>query len=268
MTDSTNNPEQAHSEATPTPPVTKGTEPTNPFLTTGSHIGTVYKTGDMRRYIFKRRKDGLLVLNVENIEERLKIAAAFLSRFPPQKVVIVARRLYPQTGAKKLAELTGFQTMTGRFIPGTFSNPQHKKFTEPAAILVSEPEADLQAIKEASVARIPVVAFVSTNNSLRNVDLAIPMNNKGRKSLALAFWTLAKEIQLTTGQLKHEADFKFEIDDFEYKLPPSQGGEEDPVKQAIMEGREMRKSRFGRRNRPRTPGDYKPGFGRKSAESD
>jgi hypothetical protein len=91
-------------------------QPTNPFLSTGSHIGTVFKTGDMRRYIFKRRKDGLLVLNVENIEERLHIAAKFIARYPGDKVVVVARRLYGQAPAKKFAELTGARVISGRFV--------------------------------------------------------------------------------------------------------------------------------------------------------
>ncbi len=223
-------------------------ENTNPFLTTGSHIGTVFKTGDMRRYIFKRRKDGLLVLNVENIEERLKIAANFLANYPADRIVVVARRLYGQTAAKKFAEAIGAKALTGRFIPGTFSNPQHKKFIEPRVVLVTEPEADLQAIKEASTVHTPVIGLVSTNNSLRNVDLAIPINNKGRKSLALAFYTITKEYLRKKGEIKSESDFKLTPEDFEYKLA-AQTGEEDPVKQAIIEGRQLRRKRFGRGRR-------------------
>ncbi|MDO8624958.1 MAG: 30S ribosomal protein S2 [Candidatus Diapherotrites archaeon] len=218
-------------------------QPTNPFLSTGSHIGTVFKTGDMRRYIFKRRKDGLLVLNVENIEERLKIAAKFMARYPAGKVVVVCRRLYGTTPARKFAELTGAKLISGRFIPGTFSNAQHKKFIEPAVVLITEPEADSQAVKEATIVHAPVVALVSTNNSLRNVDLAIPINNKGRKSLALAFWTLTKELLISRQDIKNEAGMTALVEDFEYKLS-AQGGEEDPVKQAIMEGRQLRRKRF------------------------
>ena len=31
------------------------------YLKSGVHIGTKFKSGDMRRYIFKKRKDGLMV---------------------------------------------------------------------------------------------------------------------------------------------------------------------------------------------------------------
>src|SRR3989338_1802671 len=142
-----------------TQPQKTSPEATNPFLTTGSHIGTVYKTGDMRRYIFKRRKDGLLVLNVENIEARLKMAGRFLARYPADRIVVVSRRLYGQLPARKFAELTGIKAISGRFIPGTFSNSQHKKFIEPKVVLITEPEADLQAIKEATAVHVPVVAL-------------------------------------------------------------------------------------------------------------
>ena len=244
-----------------TQPQKTSPEATNPFLTTGSHIGTVYKTGDMKRYIFKRRKDGLLVLNVENIEERLKIAAEFIAQFPADRVVIVARRLYGQLPARKFAEIIGAKALTGRFIPGTFSNKEHKKFIEPKVVLVTEPEADLQAIKEASIVRAPVVAFVSTNNSLRNVDLAIPMNNKGRKSLALAFYTLTREYLVKHKDIKNVDGFSLSPEDFEYKLA-TPTGEEDPVKQAIIEGRQLRRKRFGGHGRGKDDGD-RPRMGRK-----
>jgi ribosomal protein S2 len=116
--------------------------------------------------------------------------------------------------------------------------------------IVTEPEADLQAVKEATIVHVPVVALVSTNNSLRNVDLAIPINNKGRKSLALAFWTLSKELLIARGDIKNEAAMEATTEDFEYKVAPTQGGEEDPVKQAIMEGRQLRRKRFGNKPRP------------------
>ncbi len=233
------------------PKVQMQTESLNPFLTTGSHIGTLFKTGDMRRYIFKRRKDGLLVLNVENIEERLRMAAQFLARFPAERTVVVSRRLYGHVPAKKFAEAIGGHAITGRFIPGTFSNPQHKLFIEPAVVLVTEPEADFQAIKEASIIRVPVIALVSTNNSLKNIDLAIPINNKGRKSLALALWTLTRTLLVKRKDFKNESDFKIPLPEFEYKAVAREGTEEDPIKQAIMEGRQMRRKKFGIRKRPR-----------------
>ncbi len=194
------------------------------YLKTGSHIGTKFKTGDMKRYIFKKRKDGLNVLDVENIDQRIKIVAEFISRFDLEKAVIVSRRIYGQKPAKEFAKAVGGNAVLGRFVPGTFTNPAGSEFTEPSILIVIDPEADGQAIKEAVRAKIPVIALASTNNRLENIDIIIPINNKGRKSLALVFWLLAKEILKKKGEIKKDEDFSLSAEDFEYEL---QDGEEE-----------------------------------------
>ncbi|MCX6798725.1 MAG: hypothetical protein NTW59_01345 [Candidatus Diapherotrites archaeon] len=90
------------------------------YLKTGSHIGTKFKTGDMQRYIFKQRKDGLKVLDVETIDSRIRVAARFLSTFDTGKIVVMARRTYGQQPAQLFAEITGGRVVLGRFVPGTF----------------------------------------------------------------------------------------------------------------------------------------------------
>lgn len=196
------------------------------YLKTGSHIGTRFKTGDMERYIFKNRKDGLRVLDVSTIDERLRIAASFLSRFEPSRIAVVSRRLYGQEAVKQFSALVGATPLLGRFVPGTFTNPDNKSFFEPHVLLTTDPDSDRQAIKESVKARIPVISLGSTNSSLRNVDLVVPINNKGRKSLALAYFLLAREILKEKGTIKGDAEFGKTPDDFEYKL--QEGSEEEP----------------------------------------
>ena len=65
---------------------------------------------------------------------------------------------------------------------------------EPEVIMVTDPAADSQALSEAVKSGLPVVAICDANNRLRNVDLALPANNKGRRSLALIYWLLAREV--------------------------------------------------------------------------
>ncbi len=202
------------------------------YLKTGSHIGTKFKTGDMRRYIFKQRRDGLKVLDVETIDSRLKIAAKFLAGFDLAGIVAVARKTYGQQPAKMFAEAIGGKVILGRFVPGTFTNPNAKKFVEPKAVIVTDPESDRQVLKEVQKTKAPVVAMCSTNNILRTIDLAIPINNKGRKSIALAYFLLAREILKEKGLLKKKEDFSKKLEDFEYKMKEGHG--ERP------EGREYR----------------------------
>ena len=198
---------------------------TERYLNTGSHIGTKFKTGDMRRYIYKVRKDGLNVLDVQVIDDRLAAAAKMIAKFKGDRVAIVSRKSYGQTPAKAFAEAIGAKAITGRFIPGTFTNPQCTRYVEPGIIVVTDPEYDFQAIEEGTRVRIPVVAMASTNNSLKNIDLAVPVNNKGRKSLALAYWILAREILKSRGDIKADAEFTKTADDFEYKM--KEGEEEE-----------------------------------------
>lgn len=188
------------------------------YLKTGSHIGTRFKTGDMKRYIFKARKDGLKVLDVETIDARIKTTANFLNNFELSKIVVVSRKAYGHTAAKKFAEATGAKEITGRFMPGTFTNPRARLFVECDALIITDSEYDRQAIKEAVKIRIPVVALSSTNNSIENIDLVIPINNKGRKSLALAYWLLARELLKMKGEIKKDEDFSMNPEDFEYQL--------------------------------------------------
>ena len=225
------------------------------YLKTGSHIGTVFKTGDMKRFVFKVRKDGLKVFDVQMIDERIKTAASILAKIPSEKIVAVSRKLYGQEPVKQFAEAIHAKAIVGRFVPGTFTNTKSQSFAEPAIISVTEPEAGAQAIAEATRVKAMVVALASTNNSLRDVDFAIPINNKGRKSLALAYWLLAREILKEKGEIKKDSDFAKTLEDFEYKL--KEGAEE-------MEGEERTERdgfrRFGQR-RQFDRGGRNPGRG-------
>ncbi len=194
------------------------------YLKTGSHIGTRFKTGDMQRYIFKQRKDGLRVLDVSTIDERIKIAAKLLSLFEAEKIVAISRKAYGQQPAKQFAAAIGAKAILGRFVPGTFTNPAAKGFMEPAILVITDPESDRQAVEESVRLKIPVIALCSTNNYLRNIDLVIPINNKGRKSLALVYFLLAREFLKEKKLVKKDSDFKKTAEDFEYKL--QEGAEE------------------------------------------
>lgn len=218
------------------------------FLKTGAHIGTKFKTGDMQRYIFKQRKDGLKVLDVEGIENRLKLVAGFLARYDTAKIVVVSKKIYGQVAAKMFAEVTGAIALTGRFVPGTFTNPLAKKFIEPEVVIVTDPDSDEQAVSEATKRRAVVVALCSTNNYLRNIDLVIPINNKGRKSLALAYWLLAKELLKTKGFIKTDAELGKTAEDFEYKMRGEDREEEEPEEK--MERRSRGRIERKRNNRP------------------
>jgi len=192
--------------------------PQEVLLSAGVHIGTRVKTRDMEAYIYKVRPDGLFVLDMEKMNERIKVAAKFLARLDLSGVVVASLKRYGRTPVEKFCELIGTIPQTGRFTAGTFTNPDYSGYFEPIAALVTDPLADEQIVKEASAVGIPVVAFCSTDNSLSNVDLIIPVNNKGRRSLAIAYWLLCREIKRERNELPHDGDLTVSIDDFETSL--------------------------------------------------
>lgn len=192
--------------------------PQDMLLSAGIHIGTRMKTKDMEQFIYRVRPDGLFVLDVKRTDERIRIAAKFLARFEPSKIAAVAARLYAQDPVRKFCEATGGIPIAGRFTPGLLSNPLYSNRIEPDVLIVSDPRADSQAVKEASSAGIPVVALCSTDNDFSGVDLVIPTNNKGRRALAVIYWLLARQILRERGELPLDKDLPVTIEDFEAKI--------------------------------------------------
>jgi small subunit ribosomal protein S2 len=188
------------------------------YLTSGVHIGTQQKSADMKDFIYKVRQDGLYVLDVKKTDERIRAAAAFLSRYDPRRVLVVSARQYGQKPAREFSKAIGAPAFAGRFVPGTLTNPANPNFIEPEVLVVTDPSADKQALNEALNLGIPIVALCDANNETRNVDLVIPTNNKGRRALACIYWLLSREVLVARGDLKDPADFGMEIEDFEAKL--------------------------------------------------
>jgi small subunit ribosomal protein S2 len=192
--------------------------PEDVYLTSGVHIGTQQKSADMKEFIFKVRTDGLYVLDVKKTDERLRVAAKFLSRFDPQRILIVSARQYGQKPAKIFGKTIGAMVVAGRFVPGSLTNPILPKFVEPEILFVTDPAADEQALKEALNVGIPIVGICDANNETKYVDLVIPSNNKGRRALATIYWLLTREILKAKGQLPSDEDFKMTVEEFEASL--------------------------------------------------
>ncbi|MEM1607020.1 MAG: 30S ribosomal protein S2 [Candidatus Bathyarchaeia archaeon] len=192
--------------------------PQDILLSAGVHIGTKIKTRDMEPFIYKVRGDGLFVLDIKKIDERIRIAAKFLSRYDPPKIAATAVRLYAREPVAKFCEFTKATPILGRFIPGLFLNPLYPGRIEPDVVLVSDPRADAQAIREAVKIGIPIVALCSTDNDFTNIDLVIPTNNKGRRALAVIYWLLARQILRERGEIPPNGDLPVPIEEFEVKI--------------------------------------------------
>lgn len=188
------------------------------YMTSGVHIGTRQKTADMKEHIYKVRNDGLYIIDINKTDQKINIAAKFISKFNPENILVVSVRQYGQKPIRKLSEYTGIKVLDGRFRPGTLTNPSAKGFIEPELLIVTDPLADSQALNEARNIGIPVVGLCDTNNELKYIDIVIPTNNKGRRALALVYWLLSRAILKENGKIKSYENFKPTVEDFEAEI--------------------------------------------------
>ena len=157
------------------------------YLKRGVHIGTKSQHKDMEDYIFHVKKNQLAVINLTKTDQQIREAGEFLSDYEPDTILFVGRKPEATEAIEKLSDALGTDSMTGRFMPGSLTNPQSENFTEPEIIVTTDPEIDAQAIQEAADTNVPVISIADSENRLDNIDIVIPANNKGEKARGMGF---------------------------------------------------------------------------------
>lgn len=194
------------------------------YLSCGIHIGTKLLSGDARRFIYRQTNYGLYVIDLTQTSERLATAAKFLSKYVEEgsdRVIVCSVRRYGKEPVIKFCEALGCRAVTSRFIPGSLTNPLIDDYIKDASVVVIvDPHADKVILREAKLARVPVVSLFDTDDTLSGIDLAIPANNRGKKALGLAFWMLARMIMLELGKISSEDEFPYTLEDFTSKIVP------------------------------------------------
>jgi small subunit ribosomal protein S2 len=188
--------------------------PQDSYLKAGIHIGTKFRTKYMSQFVYKTRPDGLSVLNLQKIDERIKLAANLLSKYRPEDIILVGKRENSWKAIKAFNKCTGIRIFAGRYLPGILTNPALDKYIEARLVMVTDPWPDRNVTDDAMIRGIPVIALCDTNNQANNIDLVVPCNNKGKKSLGLLFWILAREYLKGRGEIKGNDDFKAPLEDF------------------------------------------------------
>jgi len=167
--------------------------PLEDYVKSGIYLGTKVITPDMQPYVFKRRSDGLAIINTKLADEKIRAAANLLSEYAPSNIVVTCKREAGWKALEEFSKLTGISVFTKKYPAGIITNTKLPEFFEPELAVIVDPWIDKNLLADSTLINIPIISLCDTNNLTSNIDLIVPCNNKSNKSIGLVFWILARE---------------------------------------------------------------------------
>jgi small subunit ribosomal protein S2 len=174
--------------------------PITDYIACSVHLGTKVITPDMRKFVYKRRADGLAVLNTNLIDDKLREAVKFLNEFSAEDIFIACKREAGWPAVEKFSEVTGIRCFCKKYPAGIITNIRLDTFFEAKLVIVCDPWVDKNALNDALTLNLPVIGICDTNNYAQGIKQIIPANNKSRKSIGIVLFILAREYLKSQGK--------------------------------------------------------------------
>lgn len=194
--------------------------PLTDYISCSVHLGTKVITPDMRKFVYKRRADGLAVINTSLIDDKLREACNFIKDFDVGDIFIACKREAGWPAVEKFSEVTGIRAFTKKYPAGIITNLNLETFFEAKLVILGDPWVDKNALNDAFRVGLPIMAICDTNNYASGIEQIIPANNKSRKSVGLVLYVLAREYLKANGKAEEAKALKLE--DFAGKLEDSE----------------------------------------------
>jgi small subunit ribosomal protein S2 len=183
--------------------------PLEEYVKVGIYLGTKVVTPQMRKYVYRRRADGLAIFNTDLIDEKLKEGIKFLSEFNPEDTILICKRQAGWRVAKLFGELTGIRVFTKKYPAGILTNIQLPDFFENKLTIITDQWIDKNALNDTLKINKKVLMLCDTNNFSKGADCVMIGNNKSEKSLGVVFYLLTKGYCKAKGIEKEIPDLEF-----------------------------------------------------------
>ncbi len=167
--------------------------PLEDYIKCAVHLGTKVITPHMRKFVYKRRADGLAVINTALIDEKLREAIDFMIKYEPKDIYIICKREAGWSAVEKFSETTGIKSYSKKYPPGITTNLILENFFEAEMTIICDPWTDKNALNDTVQLKKPVLGLCDTNNFTSSVSKIIPCNNKAKKSIGCILFILARE---------------------------------------------------------------------------
>lgn len=183
--------------------------PLEDYIKCAIHLGTKVISPHMRKFVYKRRADGLAVINTILIDQKLREAIDFLVQYEPEKIYLCCKREAGWKAAEEFNKITGIRIFTKKYQPGITTNLSLEDFFESELTIICDPWIDKNALRDTIKLKKPVIALSDTNNLTTGITKVIPCNNKSGKSIGCVLYIIAKDYCKRKGK-----EFNAKLEDF------------------------------------------------------